>query len=580
MKNFIPVLIATISLSVLSVFAAERTLSSMTTTTSGHICIDIQKSPLRYKKSDDMMLIQKFLKSKGLFEGETTGYFGSLTNKAIKAYQVQSSLSSTGTVGPLTRAVLKKDTCSKVIIKDDMHQSQVKEIEKQSTTTMPTVPIVASSSIPKVSTTTSVVPLNPSNGVCGSSSGMYTKVIPTTNLCTSGTASAVSGVGPYNWTCNGIDGGLFASCVAPLATSYSPVSSLVALSLSSISGQVSASSARPTTGVITTGAITTVKQKGTRTLGINPTQGALGYDNAFTATRMTGAQVVEVPISWDEVEATPNTYASQWLPIVNAYFPAQGTKVSFSFNVIDSNNIRIPADLKGKAFNDPEVIKRYKAFIDYVASSTPATDVFSVSIGNEVDITLGASDTKWKEFTDFYAAVAPYVKQKFPSAVVGSKVTFTGIFDLDQYARALNAKTDVVMTTYYPFVAGKFTMRSPSDVALDFKKITTSYPNKKIHFNEIGYPSGLLNNSSEAKQSDFIKQTFLAWDTYSDKIAFLNFQWLHDLSPEDVKMFETYYGISDQFFLSYLGSLGLRNYSGTDKQAFITLYLEVKKRGW
>lgn len=584
MKNFISILIVTISISALSVSAAELATSSMAITTSNRSCINIQKSPLRYKKSDDILLVQKFLMEKGLLTVAPTGYFGMATSKAIKAYQVEVSLSSTGALGPLTRAAIKKETCKYSEVEVGIQKPVAQTPLKQSTTTVPTIPTVPTmnSTTTKgvMGTSTSAFPLNPINGACGSSSGAYAKVAPTTNLCNVGTASIVSGVGPFNWTCNGIAGGLFASCVAPLATASSPIDSLVALSLSSVADQTSALQASATSKIITQAAVPAVKLKGTRILGINPTEGALGYENAFNATRLAGAQVVEVPIAWDEVEATTSVFASQWLPIVNAYFPSKGTRVSFSFNVIDSNSIRIPADLKNRAFNDPEVIKRYKAFIDYVASSTPNTDVFSVSIGNEVDITLGASDTKWKEFTDFYAAVAPYVKQKFPRAVVGSKVTFTGIFDLDRNVRALNAKTDVVMTTYYPFVAGKFTMRSPSDVALDFKKITTSYPNKKIHFNEIGYPTGVLNASSETMQSDFIKQTFLAWDTYSDKITFLNFQWLHDLSPASVKAFETYYGISDPAFLSYLGTLGLRNYDGTDKQGFISLYLEAKKRGW
>ncbi|EKE25918.1 MAG: hypothetical protein ACD_5C00006G0006, partial [uncultured bacterium] len=40
-------------------------------------------------------------------------------------------------------------------------------------------------------------------GNCGSSNGQYLYSTPTTNLCTSGTASAVSGSGPWSWTCNG-----------------------------------------------------------------------------------------------------------------------------------------------------------------------------------------------------------------------------------------------------------------------------------------------------------------------------------------------------------------------------------------
>lgn len=56
------------------------------------------------------------------------------------------------------------------------------------------------------------------NGACGSSNGQTFTVAPTANLCSVGTASAVSGSGPWNWTCAGSGGGTTASCSANLST--------------------------------------------------------------------------------------------------------------------------------------------------------------------------------------------------------------------------------------------------------------------------------------------------------------------------------------------------------------------------
>lgn len=53
----------------------------------------------------------------------------------------------------------------------------------------------------------------PVNGVCGSDNGKTLSTVPT-NLCTSGTASAVLGSGPWSWTCQGSNGGSNASCSA------------------------------------------------------------------------------------------------------------------------------------------------------------------------------------------------------------------------------------------------------------------------------------------------------------------------------------------------------------------------------
>lgn len=50
------------------------------------------------------------------------------------------------------------------------------------------------------------------NGVCGSINGGTSNVAPTTNLCSAGTASAVTGSGPWAWNCIGSNGGSTASC--------------------------------------------------------------------------------------------------------------------------------------------------------------------------------------------------------------------------------------------------------------------------------------------------------------------------------------------------------------------------------
>ena len=54
------------------------------------------------------------------------------------------------------------------------------------------------------------------DGVCGSSNGATLTSAPTANLCSAGTASAVTGTGPWNWTCIGSGGGTTASCSAQL----------------------------------------------------------------------------------------------------------------------------------------------------------------------------------------------------------------------------------------------------------------------------------------------------------------------------------------------------------------------------
>ena len=52
----------------------------------------------------------------------------------------------------------------------------------------------------------------PVAGICGSSDGQTLAIAPVTNLCSVGTATAVSGIGPWTWTCTGSNGGVTTSC--------------------------------------------------------------------------------------------------------------------------------------------------------------------------------------------------------------------------------------------------------------------------------------------------------------------------------------------------------------------------------
>ncbi len=201
-------------------------------------------------------------------------------------------------------------------------------------------------------------------------------------------------------------------------------------------------------------------------------------------------------------------------------------------------------------------------------------------IGNEIDIYLGNSDKAWREYTEFYNAVAPFVRNKFPRAIVSGKITFDGFMNLRDHVQGVLNNSNGVLVTYYPFKPGSFDVRDPSTAREDFNKITAFYPDKKIYFAEIGYPSGGGNRSSEEKQAAFVREAFLAWDNHHDQIPILSFDWLHDKSSGEVSEFERYYGSSDRGFSSYLGTLGLRTYNGKDKQAFVELRKATKSRGW
>jgi hypothetical protein len=89
----------------------------------------------------------------------------------------------------------------------------------------------------------------PVNGTCGSSNGSFFLVAPSANLCTAGTASAVSGTGPFAWTCGGSNGGTTASCSAQLQAPPADVTAPIFSSIVANGRVVSITFSEPVTAV-------------------------------------------------------------------------------------------------------------------------------------------------------------------------------------------------------------------------------------------------------------------------------------------------------------------------------------------
>jgi hypothetical protein len=58
------------------------------------------------------------------------------------------------------------------------------------------------------------------DGVCGSANGVTATTAPKTGLCSGGTPSALTGSGPWTWTCQGANSAVNASCSAPVPAGF------------------------------------------------------------------------------------------------------------------------------------------------------------------------------------------------------------------------------------------------------------------------------------------------------------------------------------------------------------------------
>lgn len=103
---------------------------------------------------------------------------------------------------------------------------------------------------------------------------------------------------------------------------------------------------------------------------------------------------------------------------------------------------------------------------------------------------------------------------------------------------------------------------------------------------EVGLPSSPTDGSSEDNQAAFVGEVFRVWDVHANRIPFVAYLWLSDLSEQQAQSFVTYYGANGspdtERFKEYLRTLGLRRFpgGGADKLAFTRLKRELSARGW
>lgn len=329
--------------------------------------------------------------------------------------------------------------------------------------------------------------------------------------------------------------------------------------------------------------------KGQRLLGIDLSNSANAtYDHALLLAKEAGMEFTTLSLAWDAVESantvhpggnTPGAYSSADWGFANDYYPAYQVQLAVNFNPLDTNQNRVPDDLKTLAFNDPNVISRYQQAAEFVLGQLSHVTLVSFTVGNEIDIAL-ATGAEWSQYTQFVQAVSTSLQSRHPGLPVGVKATFYGHTQTHTaQLQSINQFTDLVMVTYYP-MNPDFTVRDPQAVANDFSSLVALYPAKPIYVMEAGYQSATTCASSEALQAAFVSCLFAAWDQHADRIPAVNYLWLHDRPETQIEEFSGYYGSWDPRFREYLRTLGMRRHDGTDKPAFAQFKNQAASRGW
>jgi len=363
-----------------------------------------------------------------------------------------------------------------------------------------------------------------------------------------------------------------------------------------------------------------VVAKGNRLMEIQVSAPANGdFAAAFNLAQTVGMDSASLSLDWNGIDIgtdnntvppTPiyaNDPGTDFLAIANGCYPNSNTKLSLMLRPITTLTRMVPPGFENLAWDDPAMIDRFKALVDHVFAKMPDLDITAIAIGSEVDLHFTDTTTE-QQYVTFYEAVSAYARVAYaqvypgrPPLQIAVEVTHKGLLNSNKSAfyQQLNATSDVIGVSYYPLDNGL--VQDPSVVEQDFAAMLALYPGKKLHFFQLGYPSGYyattaypeyaagtvtpVINSSDTLQAEFIRAVFTAWDRHIDRIDLIGFTWMHDETAADVAatIANPAFGGTNNpppEFVEFLRTLGLRTDGAVDKPAWSRLASEALARGW
>lgn len=279
---------------------------------------------------------------------------------------------------------------------------------------------------------------------------------------------------------------------------------------------------------------------------------------------------------WDELEPSAGGFVAKKLEDEAGWLRLLGAESVATVKTLDTVKRVLPADLAGLAWDDPTMIARWKAFLNaYVRKLPPGTRW--LSLGNEVDGYLANHPDEVPAYLRFLEAGRETVKAARPDLKVGVTLMRDGLVKRADVLKRLAPFGDVSVFTYYP-MADDISPLPVSDVAGHFAAMLAVANGRPLVLQEIGLPSSPVVGSSEAIQADFVREVFAQLDKHQKAIPLASFFLQMDLGPKLLDLMEGYYGLKNERFRAFLGSLGLRTTDGKPKAAHKVFRDAVRQR--
>lgn len=254
----------------------------------------------------------------------------------------------------------------------------------------------------------------------------------------------------------------------------------------------------------------------------------------------------------------------------------RGYQVSITFTNVHMDQKHLPDYLKGRRFNDPYLLQRWREYLQAFLSRY-GSHIDYLNIGNEVNNYFGKHHDEWADYLEFLRLASDVIRRLEPRIKVGVVLVEAR---REWFWNQIAPYCDHLAITYYtPCSAfGK----SPTAEALDrnhdryfartLNEALRIAGDKDVLITEIGCATHPDIDSSPELQAQFIEALFQWLDGKEDRILGMSWlaptDWPYEHTRKALQGFLDPAALQHEPFMKYLTSLGLRYEDGREKPGY------------
>ncbi|MHC4456761.1 MAG: hypothetical protein ACYS0I_06640 [Planctomycetota bacterium] len=229
-----------------------------------------------------------------------------------------------------------------------------------------------------------------------------------------------------------------------------------------------------------------------------------------------GMDIAMVGLDWAALEPELGVYDKANLEEPLKACQAKGLQPALLLTTLDSEGYyALPGEFvdpsnddklaKGMNIDDPRIVARFKALLDWVVPMLLKYNGFLLSVANEPESLFGGKPEEQQQFVNFLIAAREHTRtmtKDLPVTATLTRAVLTG--DLDNVI----AECDVACFNYYG-QGDNFEPESPSMVSQRIDQLLAVAKGRQLLLQEVGMPSGYEDKPSSINSTPQIQCEFL-----------------------------------------------------------------------